>query len=50
MSTVDNNTVKKTRDRNAVFQTHDGHKLTPAEAKFIDNYIETNNAQQSFAR
>jgi phage terminase small subunit len=49
MPTVDNNnTVKKTRDRNAVFQTHDGHKLTPAEAKFIDNYIETNNAQQSY--
>ena len=29
------------------YRTHDGHKLTPQEAKFIDNYIATGNARQS---
>ena len=30
------------------FSTHTGHQLTPAESKFIDKYIETNNATQSY--
>lgn len=29
------------------YKTHDGHKLTIREAKFIDNYIETGNQRQS---
>ena len=29
------------------YKTHDGHKLTVKEAKFIDLYIETGNARQS---
>lgn len=31
------------------FTTHNGHKLTPGEAQFINLYIETNNGQQSYA-
>lgn len=30
------------------FSTWDGHKLTPAEAKFIDEYVKTSNARQSY--
>lgn len=30
-----------------VFTTNSGHKLTPKEAKFIDEYIRTGNGQQS---
>ena len=29
------------------YKTHDGHKLTIKEAKFIDNYIETGNQRKS---
>ena len=29
------------------FTTHSGHKLTPKEAKFIDEYIKTGNGQKS---
>lgn len=29
------------------FTTHSGHKLTPKEARFIDEYITTGNARQS---
>lgn len=29
------------------FSTHEGHPLTPKEAKFIDEYIKTGNGQQS---
>lgn len=32
---------------NMRFTTHEGHKLTPKEAKFIDEYIMTGNARQS---
>ena len=53
MSVVDNiqqedNTVKKVSSKNPRYTTHTGHKLTPAESKFINNYIESNNGQQSY--
>lgn len=35
---------RKTKE---VYTTYTGHKLTPLEAKFIDNYIATGNGQQS---
>ena len=31
-----------------IFTTNTGHPLTPKEAKFIDNYVETGNARQSY--
>ena len=51
---AENNTPTKTtntrRGKKAhreSFSTHDGHALTPKEAKFIDEYIATGNARQS---
>lgn len=38
---------KKKRSTTSKYFTHDGHPLTPLEAKFIDLYIETGNQRQS---
>ena len=43
-STNNNREERKYRDQ---FSTHDGHPLTPKEAKFIDEYIKTGNGRQS---
>ena len=39
---------KKKKEKVPKFSTHTGHPLTPNEAKFIDRYIETGNATQSY--
>lgn len=38
---------KRKRSTTSKYFTHDGHPLTPLEAKFIDLYIETGNQRQS---
>lgn len=46
---TDNKVERKTKqNRTPKFTTHDGHPLTPGEAHFIDNYIQSNNGQQSY--
>lgn len=35
--------------KNPAIKTHDGHRLTPKEAIFIDEYVKTGNARQSAA-
>ena len=32
------------------YQTHEGHPLTPGEANFINYYIESNNASESYIK
>ena len=45
MAKTNNRSAKKVyRDD---FSTHDGHTLTPNEAKFINEYIKTGNGKQS---
>ena len=39
--------ISKTTNRISEYTTHDGHKLTVNEAKFIDIYVETGNQRQS---
>lgn len=44
------NNKKRTKAKNKCktnYATHDGHKLTVKEAKFIDNYITTGNGRQA---
>lgn len=39
--------ISPTHKTHLEYKTHNGHKLTPKEAKFIDLYIETGNQRQS---
>ena len=32
------------------YTTHDGHQLTPGESHFIDYYLESNNASESYMK
>ena len=41
------NTGKAKKKYRESYSTYTGHKLTPKEAKFIDNYIATGNGRQS---
>lgn len=41
------NKKKKSTKSNISYFTHSGHALTPNEAKFIDNYIESGNATKA---
>lgn len=45
MAKTNNRSAKKVHRDD--FSTHDGHTLTPNEAKFINEYIKTGNGKQS---
>lgn len=45
MAKTNNRSAKKVYRND--FSTHDGHTLTPNEAKFINEYIKTGNGKQS---
>ena len=45
MAKTNNRSAKKVHRDD--FSTHDGHALTPNEAKFINEYIKTGNGKQS---
>ena len=40
-------TTKRSLTKEPIVYTHNGHKLTPKEDKFISCYVETGNGQQS---
>ena len=44
------NTRKAEKVHRTSFSTHDGHALTPQEAKFIDEYIQSGNGRQSYIK
>ena len=43
-----NNVRTAKKKERTSFATHDGHALTPSEAKFIDEFLKTSNGRQSY--